>query len=99
MTNLMIMKKRRHHEKRRTLFYNRPSCNSIGKELYKLLKNDNASIVFLDGDILRNVFADNLRHSKEERHLLAERYVRIAKPLRFQAKKNIVYPAGRAYGY
>jgi cytidine diphosphoramidate kinase len=46
---------------------------TIGKELYSLYKNKNPNSVFLDGDILRDVWGDSLGHDLEGRRMNAHR--------------------------
>lgn len=47
---------------------------TIGKLLYEKIRAEHANTVFLDGDILRKVFGDDLGYSKEERRKCAMRY-------------------------
>ena len=54
---------------------------TIGKKLYERLKEKNCNIVFLDGDILREVFGGDLGYSREERVKCAMRYARLCKML------------------
>ena len=54
---------------------------TIGKILYSRLKNLKPNVVFLDGDILRNVFGNQLGHSLEDRKKLATSYSRLCKML------------------
>ncbi len=46
---------------------------TIGKEVYDLYKQKNANTVFLDGDILREVWGDNLGHDISGRKMNAHR--------------------------
>lgn len=57
---------------------------TIGKILYEQIKKDNPNTVFLDGDIMRKVFGDDLGYSKEERRKCAMRYSRLCAMLREQ---------------
>jgi len=54
---------------------------TIGKHLYARLKLIEPNVVFLDGDILRGVFGNNVGHSVEERKELALSYARLCKML------------------
>ncbi len=54
---------------------------TIGKSLYKKLKSRNDGVVFLDGDILRDVFGNSHGYSVEERKSLAMTYSRMCKML------------------
>jgi len=51
----------------------------IGKELYGKLKEQVSNVVFLDGDIFRNIVGDDLGHSIEERKINADRFCRMCK--------------------
>lgn len=57
---------------------------SIGKALYDKLKQDHPDIVFLDGDVLRDVFGNDLGYTREERIKCAMRYARLCKMLQEQ---------------
>lgn len=57
---------------------------TIGKLFYEKLKKKYPNTVFLDGDILRAVFADNIGYSKEERRKCAMRYSRLCDMLEQQ---------------
>jgi len=54
---------------------------TIGKLLYKKLKEDKDDVVFLDGDTLRVVFGNDLGYSKEDRKKSAMRNSRLCKEL------------------
>ena len=54
---------------------------TIGKILYSRLKGLKPNVVFLDGDILRNVFGNQWGHSLEDRKKLAMSYSRLCKML------------------
>ena len=54
---------------------------TIAKELYGLLRKMMPNIVFLDGDILREVFRDERGYTKNERLNLALKYARLSKML------------------
>ena len=54
---------------------------TIGKLWYEELHSKMANVVFLDGDILRAVFAGDLGYSQEERRRIAMRYARLCKML------------------
>ncbi len=56
----------------------------ISKQLVKLLKAEKPNVVFLDGDILREVFMNDLGYSVEERRKSANRNIRLAKLLTSQ---------------
>ncbi len=57
---------------------------TIGKLLYEKLKEMYPNTVFLDGDMLRKVFGDDLGYSKEERMKCAMRYSRLCAMLQEQ---------------
>lgn len=50
---------------------------TIGKILYAKLKAEYPNTVFLDGDILRKTFGDDLGYTREERMKCAMRYGRL----------------------
>lgn len=52
---------------------------TIGKLLYEFLKKETPNIVFLDGDILREVYGNDLGYSLEDRFKGAMRNVRLCK--------------------
>ncbi|MBE6086957.1 MAG: adenylyl-sulfate kinase [Clostridium beijerinckii] len=54
---------------------------TIGKLLYEKLKNEKDNVVFLDGDILREIFGGDLGYSVEDRKKSAMRNSRICKEL------------------
>lgn len=54
---------------------------TIGRLLYQRLCLEKSNIVFLDGDILREVFGNDLGHSKEDRFRSAMRNARLCKML------------------
>lgn len=57
---------------------------TIGKLFYKKMKEIYPNTVFLDGDIMRRVFGDDLGYSKEERRKCAMRYSRLCAMLQEQ---------------
>ncbi len=54
---------------------------TIGRLFFELLRARNAAAVFLDGDILREIFGNDLGHSREERLKSAMRNSRLCKML------------------
>jgi len=54
---------------------------TIGRELYSLIKTKKSNVVFLDGDILREVFGKNMGYSTDERIKIAFQYSRLCKLL------------------
>ncbi len=50
---------------------------TIGKMLYEVLKEKEKNTVFLDGDVLRTAFGDDLGYSREDRQKCAMRYARL----------------------
>lgn len=54
---------------------------TIGKLFFSALRGQAASAVFLDGDILREVFGNDLGHSREERLISAMRNSRLCRML------------------
>lgn len=57
---------------------------TIGRVLYEKIHDIKSNIVFLDGDILRSVFGDDLGYTIEDRHRCAMRYARICRMLSLQ---------------
>lgn len=57
---------------------------TIGKLFYEDLKKEYPNTVFLDGDILRQVFGDDLGYTREERIKCAMRYARLCDMLQKQ---------------
>lgn len=62
---------------------------TIGRLLYERIKEKSPNTVFLDGDILRKVFGDDLGYTKEERRKCAMRYSRLCAMLQEQGM-NVV---------
>jgi len=62
---------------------------TIGKLLYKKIKEKYPNTVFFDGDTLRKVFGDDLGYSKEERRKCAMRYSRLCAMLQEQGMNVI----------
>lgn len=54
---------------------------TIGKLVYESLLIKKNNIVFLDGDMLREVFANDLGYTQKDRHKCAMRYSRLCKLL------------------
>ena len=54
---------------------------TIGTMLYQKLKEKYPNTVLLDGDVLRQVFGNDLGYSREERFACAMRYARLCKLL------------------
>ena len=54
---------------------------SIGKELVKRLKENDRPVVFMDGDIFREIMGNDLGHSIEDRRVNADRVCRYCKYL------------------
>ncbi len=57
---------------------------TIGKLVYEKLKEEYSNTVFLDGDVLREVFGGDLGYGKEERKQCAMRYSRLCAMLQRQ---------------
>lgn len=57
---------------------------TIGKLFWEKMKEIYSNTVFLDGDILRNVFGDDLGYSQEDRRKCAMRYSRLCAMLQEQ---------------
>ena len=51
----------------------------VGKRVYQGLKANNDNVVFLDGDVFRNIIGDNLGHTLEDRKKNADRICRMCK--------------------
>lgn len=62
---------------------------TIGKLLYEKIKEKESNTVFLDGDILREVFGNDLGYSKEDRKKCAMRYSRLCAMLQRQGMNVI----------
>ena len=54
---------------------------TIGKVLYQALKQNHPAVAFLDGDMLRKVFGDDLGYTVEDRRISAMRNARLCKML------------------
>lgn len=63
---------------------------TIGKEIYTLLKQKKDNLVFLDGDILRDVLGNVFGYSYEERLRCAQQYSRICKMLTDQGLDVVI---------
>ena len=50
---------------------------TLGNLFYKYLKQKKHGVIFVDGDNLREVFGDDLGHTKKERKILAMKYARL----------------------
>lgn len=57
---------------------------TIGEQLYVKIKEKYPNTVFLDGDILREVFGNDLGYTREERIKCAMRYARLCRMLQEQ---------------
>lgn len=57
---------------------------TIGKLLYEKIKEQHPNTVFLDGDMMRKVFGEDLGYTKEERRKCAMRYSRLCAMLQAQ---------------
>ena len=54
---------------------------TVGRHFFELLRADSPAAVFLDGDMLREVFGNDLGHTREERMKSAKRNSRLCKML------------------
>lgn len=63
---------------------------TIGREVYRLLKQKKDNLVFLDGDILRQVLGDIFGYSYQERLRCAQQYSRICKMLTEQGLDVVI---------
>lgn len=59
----------------------RAGKTSIGKEVYRLLKTKRPNVVFLDGDIIREMMGNDLGHSLADRKINAGRISRLCRLL------------------
>lgn len=57
---------------------------TIGRLLYENIKLKHSNTVFLDGDILREIFGNDLGYTKEERIKCAMRYAKLCRMLQQQ---------------
>lgn len=62
----------------------------IGREVCELLKKEGQSVLFLDGDILREIMGNDLGHSLEDRRINAWRISRLCEYLDSQGV-NVVF--------
>lgn len=62
---------------------------TIGRLFYTKVKKEYPNTIFLDGDILRKVFGDDLKYSKEDRMRCAMRYSRLCAMLQQQGMNVI----------
>ena len=62
---------------------------TIGKLLYAKLKAKHGNTIFLDGDMLRKAFGDDMGYSEEDRRKCAMRYSRLCNMLQEQ-EMNVV---------
>lgn len=62
---------------------------SVGKLLYEKMKQKYPNIVFLDGDVLREVFGNDLGYTRGERIKCAMRYARLCRMLQEQGMNVI----------
>lgn len=62
---------------------------TIGKLFYNSLRKRYVNTVFLDGDILRETFGDDLGYTEEERRKCAMRYSRLCRLLQEQ-EMNVI---------
>ncbi|MDE7431715.1 MAG: adenylyl-sulfate kinase [Lachnospiraceae bacterium] len=62
---------------------------SIGTLLYEKIKQKYPNTVFLDGDVLREVFGNDLGYTRDERMKCAMRYARLCKMLQAQ-EMNVI---------
>ena len=51
----------------------------VGKQVYKTLKATRKNVVFLDGDVFRNIMGDEMGHNLEDRKKNADRICRMCK--------------------
>lgn len=63
---------------------------AIGEQLFHELKMQKDSVVFLDGDILRSIFGDDLGYSREDRLKCARRYSNICRMLSEQGLDVVI---------
>jgi len=62
---------------------------TIGKLLYEKVKKEQVNTIFLDGDLLRQVFGNDLGYSEEDRRKCAMRYSRLCDMLQKQGMNVI----------
>ncbi len=62
---------------------------SVGKLLYEKMKQKYPNIVFLDGNVLREMFGNDLGYTREERIKCAMRYARLCRMLQEQGMNVI----------
>lgn len=63
---------------------------TLGKLLYERLRAQKSTIIFLDGDALREVFGNDLGYSKEDRLICAKRYCKICELITMQGIDVII---------
>ena len=63
---------------------------TVGRLIFQQLRTRYAPSVFLDGDVLRDVFENNLGYSLEERRACARRYCRLSRMLAQQGLHVVI---------
>ena len=63
---------------------------TIGKIFYERLLQQKETVLFLDGDILREVFGNDLGYGREDRFFCAMRYARLCKLLAGQGQDVVI---------
>lgn len=54
---------------------------TIGNRLYNKIKEKHDNVILLDGDVLKDIFSDNIGYSTEERRQRGWKYVKLCKTL------------------
>lgn len=63
---------------------------TIGEEFFQILRRQKKTVLFLDGDILREVFGNDLGYGREDRFRCAMRYSRLCRLLSEQGQDVVL---------
>ncbi|MCI8378513.1 MAG: adenylyl-sulfate kinase [Lachnospiraceae bacterium] len=63
---------------------------TIGEHFFQMLRKQKENVIFLDGDVLREVFGNDLGYSKKDRFQCAMRYSRLCKLLSEQGQDVVL---------
>ena len=63
---------------------------TIGEHFFQMLRKQKENVIFLDGDVLREVFGNDLGYSKQDRFQCAMRYSRLCKLLSEQGQDVVL---------
>lgn len=63
---------------------------TIGEEFFQIIRRQKKTVLFLDGDILREVFGNDLGYGREDRFRCAMRYSRLCRLLSEQGQDVVL---------